>query len=929
MSVLSVRNVGKRYRLRREARMITKEILLRLLGRPRQQEFWALKGINLDVEPGESLGIIGPNGSGKSTLLKIIAGVTSPTEGEISVEGRISSLLELGTGFHPYLTGRENVYLNGAILGINREEIERKFDSILEFAGIDRFIDTPVKDYSSGMYVRLAFSVAIHSDPDIFLVDEVLSVGDEQFQRRCRAKIRELRDSGKTIVFVSHDLNIVNELCDRVILLQGGEIAQKGSPEDTVDFYLQSVGLPEGMAFLRAGSLELIFNNGRIALFNKERMLTMANGGYSSIESRGRWYDSTTAHWHIDSCSENELVATGTLTRIPVTQRWRIRLASPSLITWDVEMEGKPSAEISRRHVSMMLSREYRRWLTEYEEAEFPNIEFDDANWTPLCPEDERISAVAVMAESEQARTSPIHFEIVERVPWSVLQVSNSDYALNLRILSIMEVRPHDQKALAPGRQLFMSARIGIEESPELVRNRFKGVGRPQIVTLQRDDLKLVFEKGRFRLFWQDKEITKGYAGYSSILQGGLWSDSLTARWRVESCSATEMVATGVFKRVSISETWRISLESPSTVRWDVEMDVQGTVDVSKRQVSLILPTEYTRWFTEETGGRFPSIHPDETEWIHLTDRDEDVRIMGAVAEPDRSDRPSVLFQVEKLAQRVALHVINSSYVFNSRALQVLELRPDEEERVPLGRERFVSARIYVGEPRVVTRKRLKEAHRDRMLEKGDLAAVFHKGRLRLFCKDNEITKGLCGFASIRSGDLWDEPVRRCWQVERVSGSELRAIGTMPRLPARQIWVVRWLEDGTLDWRIQLDVRGKFEMQEIDVGVMLEPDYDEWSTSHEAGVFPPITAETDEWTHLTKLFEPSGFVEARCGETRGDGLPAVRLSFGEPAVASVVNTGSEETARVVQGLKTHAKGSGVFEPGRHEVFSGNIALGKH
>jgi len=929
MSVLSIRNLGKKYRLRREARMITKEVLLRMLGRPRQQEFWALKDIDLEVERGESLGIIGPNGSGKSTLLKIIAGVTSATEGDIYVEGRISSLLELGAGFHPYLTGRENVYLNGAILGISREEIDRNFDKILEFAGIDRFIDTPVKDYSSGMYVRLAFSVAIHSDPDIFLVDEVLSVGDEEFQRRCRAKIRELRDSGKTIVFVSHDLNIVNELCDRVILLQGGKIVQKGSPEDTVDFYLQSVGLPEGMAFLRAGSLELIFNNGRIALFNKERMLTMANGGYTSIESRGRWHDSTTAHWNIDSCSENELVATGTLTRIPVTQRWRIRLESPSLITWDVEMEGKASAEISRRHVSMMLSREYRRWLTEYEEAEFPNIEFDDANWTPLCPEDERIDAVALMADSEKARTSPIHFEVVERVPWSVLQVSNSDYALNLRILSIMEVRPHDQKALPPGRQLFMSARIGVEESPELVRKRFKGVGRPQIVTLQKGDLKLVFEKGRFRLFWQDKEITKGYAGYSSILQGGLWSDSLTARWRVESCSATEMVATGVFKRVSISETWRVSLETPSTVRWDVEMDVQGTVDAPKRQVSLILPTDYTRWFTEETAGTFPPIHPEETEWIHLAERDEDVRIMGAVAEQDTPDRPSVLFQVEKLAPRVALHVINSSYVFNSRALQVLELRPDDEERLPSGKELFVSARIHVGEPRELTRKRLKEAHSDRMVEKGDLAVVLHKGRLRLFRKDEEITKGLCGFASIRSGDLWDEPARRGWRVERVSGVELRAIGAMPRLPARQVWIVRLLEDGTIDWKIQLDVTRTFEMHEMDVGIMLGTEYDRWTTSHETGAFPPIAPETDGWTHLTKLFESSGFVEAGSGEGLGHGLPAVRLVFGEPTVASAVNTGGQDMARVVRGLKTYAKGSGVLEPGHHEVFSGIIAVGKH
>jgi len=221
-------------------------------------------------------------------------------------------------------------------------------------------------------------------------------------------------------------------------------------------------------------------------------------------------------------------------------------------------------------------------------------------------------------------------------------------------------------------------------------------------------------------------------------------------------------------------------------------------------------------------------------------ERDEDIRIIGTVAEPARPDRPSVLFQAEQLAQRVALHVINSSYVFNSRALQVLELRPEDQERLPLGRELFVSARIHVGEPGELTRKRLREAHSDRILEKGDIAAVFHKGRLRLFFKDKEITKGLCGFASIRSGDLWDAPVRGGWKVERVSGVELRAIAKMPRLPARQIWIVRGLEDGTIDWKIHLDVTGPLEIQEVDVGLMLEPEYDQWATSHETGVFTPI-----------------------------------------------------------------------------------------
>ncbi len=200
---------------------------------------WVLNNINVEVKQGEVLGIIGKNGAGKSTLLKILSRVTSPTLGEIKVKGRIASLLEVGTGFHPELTGRENVFLNGAILGMTKTEIRSKFDEIVAFSGVERYIDTPAKRYSSGMYVRLAFAVAAHLESEILIVDEVLSVGDTEFQNKCLGKMKDINGQGRTVLFVSHNMSAVRDLCSRAILLEHGKLKKEGGVSEIIDYYFK------------------------------------------------------------------------------------------------------------------------------------------------------------------------------------------------------------------------------------------------------------------------------------------------------------------------------------------------------------------------------------------------------------------------------------------------------------------------------------------------------------------------------------------------------------------------------------------------------------------------------------------------------------------------------------------------------------------
>ena len=239
MSDLTLDRVAKRYKVRQNGTRAGRRSLtqrLRDLGR-RSDEFWALRDVSFEVARGETLGIIGHNGAGKSTILKLLSSVTAPTSGEIRINGRLSALIEVGSGFHPELTGRENIYLSGSILGMRRREIADKLERIIEFAGVRDFIDTPVKHYSSGMYVRLGFSIAAHLEPDILLLDEVLAVGDAAFQAKCLDRINDLQRQGRTIVFISHDLAAVERLCDRVLLLNRGQIIADGSARDVIGKY--------------------------------------------------------------------------------------------------------------------------------------------------------------------------------------------------------------------------------------------------------------------------------------------------------------------------------------------------------------------------------------------------------------------------------------------------------------------------------------------------------------------------------------------------------------------------------------------------------------------------------------------------------------------------------------------------------------------
>jgi ABC-type polysaccharide/polyol phosphate transport system ATPase subunit len=315
-------------------------------GRAKWESFWVLKDINFDVEERETIGIIGANGSGKSTLLKLIAGILKPDRGSIEIKGKVSGLLELGAGFDLEMTGRENIYSLACLFGVTPARLEEKLREITAFAGLGRFINAPVKCYSQGMFVRLAFSLAIHMDPDIFLIDDTLAVGDEEFQRKCLKKIFELKDRGKTIIFVTHDMNMLRRLCKRVIFLREGRIIKDGFVDKVVPLYTQMIGTKESVGVLERKPLTLVFNDGRLFLNWKDKLLTPNSGGYTTFLVQDRWYTSSQADWRVRKETDNKLVATGEFYQLGITQVWRLELINDYEIKWDIEVESKQPMEI-------------------------------------------------------------------------------------------------------------------------------------------------------------------------------------------------------------------------------------------------------------------------------------------------------------------------------------------------------------------------------------------------------------------------------------------------------------------------------------------------------------------------------------------------------------------------------------------------------
>lgn len=445
----AVRTEGltKDYVLNEGPRLLLHHLTDRLTGRKRGRRLRALDGLTMELEQGKTLGVIGVNGAGKSTILRLIAGISRPTSGILEVNGTVASLLELGAGFEQRLTARENVLLNGMLIGIPRHRLLRELESILHWAGVEEQADAPLYTFSSGMAMRLGFAIAIRTGAEILLLDEVLAVGDASFQAKCMKTIEEFKRSGKTIVFVSHDMYDVGNVCDEVMLLNGGRLEARGEPHDVIQRYWSTLVQEASRATLVSGALRVDFVDGKLYLWSGPTPLTKGFCGYTSVRSFVRWHESDKGRWRVLERSPARVVVEGQSWGLPLRQRWTLELSEASL-RWDVDLEALAPLRLERQQANVMLSEAYGRFAgpggATGDLGWFRQAVSDDWEVVFSCPAD----AGPIDLTSSMPRFPAVRMECRLSEPTGELAVVNSDLTFRGRLL---QYRRMDPCLLEPG----------------------------------------------------------------------------------------------------------------------------------------------------------------------------------------------------------------------------------------------------------------------------------------------------------------------------------------------------------------------------------------------------------------------------------------------------------------------------------------------
>lgn len=671
MPIIEAQDVTKRYPVRAGARAILGRGGLGdlLLGRRAKETFEALSGVSLSVEAGESLGIIGSNGSGKSTLLKILAGVTLPSDGTVVVQGRVASLLELGAGFHPVLTGRENIYLNAGLLGMRHAAVDQVFDQIVAFSEIGEFIDQPVDTYSSGMYVRIAFSVAVHTAPDIFLVDEVLAVGDEGFQRKCRMKIGELKEQGKTIVFVSHDLGLVNALCDRVVLLSRGKMISRGSAQDTIQYYLRQVGRSTGIHAMQAGTHEAVFSHGRIALFREGRELTAPLGASVSVASLGTYHGVGAAEWTVDSATAVACTASAELPRLPVKMNWTMRLEGGQF-RWRLEMEVQRAVEVELVAATLAFPQTFTDWHCAGKDGVFPAITPSHLeNSIVLAPEPK--ATECVLHGDDDGAQGPVRVGVIALYPFVDMSIENSSYMTGARFLTVTARIPAEQRQLAPQRIALLD--IAVDLAFDHAALDAWRCAQAALRTLDLGGWSATLRAGRIEIARGAQPLTTSVHLHTELCAGSLWSLSAAYRWQETTREGARLVARGECLRLPYDEVWTLWAED-GRLRWRVCIEAREAFECQEHNATIALAPEYDHYDLGAETGAFPPFDPAVDHWKHANHN----YAVSDAARASGPGLPTITLGAPACGHAFRLSALNTGYAQGARVLQAIHT-PEHE----------------------------------------------------------------------------------------------------------------------------------------------------------------------------------------------------------------------------------------------------------
>ncbi len=878
------------------------------------EDIWALKGINFEIDKSDTVCILGENGSGKTTLLKLIAGLIKGEKGELSVNGSVSALLEIGTGFHPDLTGRENVYLNSSLFGLSTEEVDKRIDKIIEFSDLGRFINAPVKSYSQGMFVRLGFSVAVHLSPDILLIDDSLAVGDASFQKKCIRKIEELHELGKTLILVTHDMVLAKKLSRRALLLSNGILIKDSSINSTATFYIQKSKLSDDEKtlsdFLCAYKIEkrldssnfsLIVEDGRIRIKCRDIEITTLSGLISSVYSNSKWHDSNHAIWDINKISTDTILVKTEWEKLPIIQNWRIKLTE-NILKWDIDLEVKERFEAKEHKVGILLTDKYQDWLSSYEEGMFPKF---SKVWQEIRLRDKSSDSIGTRSPSG-TRLPSILFYIKDTNSNNSPLIQNSDEISSSRSLNAKL----PSAIYEPGVYHYFSGSIELIEDDKIIKEYLSYYkNRLTARTISDGGYSLIIEEGKLKIMFNDIEITRFPGLNSRFSYLGVEYEASQADWGIKKLSDSKIGCQLGWDGLPFSQRW--VFESTGKDKLFVEMffKLEEEAKIENVSTEFYLASTYREWFTEQEKGNFLSLERvGNIAPVKLLYNKS--RILGV---NQASNLPSLaLFS---LYDGPILSTICKLFkdTENSIMLSILNIETEPEKKLGAGDFLFnkfeillqggaKEPSIFVSGPPLVKKNQAE-------LKTSLLNFVFDDGRGRLFYKDIELTKAFCIFTSVCSSKIWYDSAQAAWKQISNSENYLELEGAWPRLPLIQNWKFSFEDTKSLLIEIRSRLYKEFDIEREQFSIMLTDKYNKWEVEKQAkGIFQPNFSKSYDIISYRMWSGKYGQGKIKISSQQPC-LPAVYIDF--PLVkndfwAVIENSDDISQSRVIQAQRVYS-----------------------
>ena len=804
-------------------------------GKTRHEEILAVNQVSLTIKRGECVAILGANGAGKSTILKLIADILRPDRGDIKVNGRVTCLLDLGVGFDPNLTGRENIFLLAKLYGIKKEQIQPKLERIIEFSGIGRFIDAPLKCYSAGMYVRLAFSLAIHVDPDILLIDDCLIVGDENFQKRCIEKIFELKQASKTIIFVTHDTNLASMLARRGIFIKDGQVLYDGSIEKAFIYYTQMVGDINGIGSLDRDNLSLIFNNGKLYLNWKNMPLSKSFGGSITLQTPTGQLFSKDMHWRIESQDAGSLVAKGLNMDLGLKQIWEIKLIEGNCIEWQIETRAPADSRFFLTQINLMLNEKFNRWSTLDNEGVFPQKFSSFREWQVL---------ESIKSDSDASGVIGAYYEGSDSALLPGVSLE-SNYDSNFRIARAI-ITGFEQSAVVlslrastPGAQNHFSGRIKVFENKQELYNylAFRRLNFIKERTIQEGNTRLFFDGKRLRLFYKEFELTKANCFLSSFYYRDRWLNSSEAVWEIKKQNTRTLILNAHWPELKISQIWEISLLGEFEVIWKIKLETKEGIDMLSSRNAIFLSDRYSHWFSSYEEGAFPQEFLGQDIVLENNKR-KTAGIKNAYS------YPGIMFDVSEDLNNSLPVIQNSDALYQARVIYAVNTYQKKKDSItyPRGSYGYFSGKIKICPEAKSIEEYLAVSKKDKLdedlrlqvdtieantIQDGATKIIFDSGALRIFYHELEVTEG----AGIRTiFDVYNinkqlDSDNARWQINKVSDSRITCYLQWDHISyIFQKWDVA-IENNVVKLLMTMSSRDNINIYNEHIGLLLSKNY--------------------------------------------------------------------------------------------------------